>query len=335
MRVNPRARRDAPRVTEVNTESFTFKKEQLPPGHPGATRLAQAQQAQRQADVARSPSVTQSQTIKSHSEVDPDYHDIGLPSKFQLYPFKSLSLRTLQGIHISKFHRAHKESSLRPVVEAISSTLEPGVSAFDLMPADFYFLMYWQRVNSMPKTPMLVELNCENEAHQDEVVYGVKDPETGEFLRDEEGKIIKKHVDTLRIVETLTNTTLSIKDLEPIDFTPFKELHAKYGLGYETMKDVVATLEHIAESEDGEPDYTFLASRAAFLATTPGRESLAARIKIVETMEPDELTLLQAYMSKVTDFGVAESAVIRCKECGASTRVNISFDALTFLPGGR
>lgn len=352
MRVSPPSSRPSrpkgPQVTEVSTESFQFRREpnQLPPGHPMAGRVAPAAPSS-PASAPKAPASGTSIGINvmfqpelkvqrtPYSETDPDYHNVHIPSGFQTYPFSHLSIRTLLGSHIAKFHRANKEASLRPIVEAISSTLEPEISAFDLMPGDFYFLMYWQRLNSMPKTPMLIEVVCDNEKHQDEIVEGVRDPETGEFQRDGDGNIIKKHIDTLTSTEYLTNTTLDVKDLEPFKLDEFRDLHAKYVLGYETMRDVVEQTEHIIEAEDGDPEFAFLASRAAFLARMPGRETLKQRMAIVDSMEPDELDVLQRYIEKFSDYGVSESANVRCKECGASTRLNISFDARTFLPGGR
>lgn len=274
----------------------------------------------------------------NHAERDPGYMSVGLPSKFVPYNFKELSLKTLQGIHIAKFHRANKEDNLRLIVEAIGSTLEPGVSAFDLTPADFYYLMYWQRVNSFPKNRMLIETFCNDIDHNNEVSIGVKGPD-GEFIRDEKNNIVKKAKETLEIKDYVSMTTLEIKDLEPFDPRPFAELSEKYGLGFETMQDVVDVMETALDmaqkSTDGVDEFMYTAARAAFLVKSPGRESLKARCAVVESMSADEVALLDEYREKITNYGVAEYAVVRCKECGASTKLKVSFDALTFLPGGR
>jgi hypothetical protein len=50
-------------------------------------------------------------------------------------------------------------------------------------------------------------------------------------------------------------------------------------------------------------------------------------------MDPEDINVLDEYIAAVTAYGVSEFANIRCKECGALTKVKLSFDALSFLPG--
>lgn len=288
------------------------------PGHPGLNKIQQQAAAQ-------------AQTPRSVAESNPDYVSINLPSLFTFYPFKRLSLTTLKGLHISKIHRANKESSLRALVEAIGSTLEPGVNAMDLVPADFYYIMYWQRVNSYSKTPLIVEVLCTDMDHQTAVVEGWRDKETGELRRDATGEVIKPSKESLTIKEYLNSTTLKVEDYTPIDFNKFADLDSRYPLGFERMRDVVEISEYVAETEDAS-EFTFLASKAAFLLPTDTARTLKQRCDLVANMSPDDLATLSDYIEAITNFGVSESANIRCKECGASTRVNISFDALTFLP---
>lgn len=304
-----RAGNGAPKVVEtVSTQSFEFKRPQAQSSRPTQSSLP--------------PSHPDYRPQKPASETSAEFFSVDLPSNFQLYPFKTLSVSPLKGIHIAKFNRAFKEERLKYIVEAISSTLGDGVSAFDLQPGDFYYLMYWHRVNSFPKNPMMIEAYCQDLTHNLQVTEGVDDGT---------GNIIKKEKETLHIKELLNNTTLETKNLKPLDLTPYKELDERYQLGYETMRDVVEVAEYVIESEDGAPEFSWLAGRAAFLKPLPGRTTLKERCAIVEQMSTDDLAMLEAYSQDITDYGVSEFANIRCKECGASTRVNISFDALTFL----
>lgn len=320
------------KVELLNQQTITFNRQ----GSSTSTEAA-GQNATRPASFSASPAPGVSST-PNHAERDPGYMSVGLPSKFVPYPFKQLSIKTLQGVHIAKFHRANKEDNLRLIVEAIGSTLEPGVSAFDLTPADFYYLMYWQRVNSYPKNKMLIETVCSDIEHNNEVSVGVKGAD-GEYLRDEKRNIVKKDKETLKIQDYVSMTTLEIRDLEKFDGAPYRELSEKYGLGFETMQDVVDAMEQALEmAQAGNTDvdeFMYTASRAAFLVRSPGRESLKVRCDVVETMSAEDIALLDEYRDKITNYGVAEYATVRCKECGASTKLKVSFDALTFLPSGR
>jgi hypothetical protein len=227
-------------------------------------------------------------------------------------------VRAVKGKHQAKFHRAKKENRIRFLVEAISAVLEPSVSAFQLVPADFYFLMYWLRLQSFTKVPMIITTSCDNQAHVKEVIAGTKPKES------------------LRIEEWLNRTTLESSHLAKLDWAEVTKGLEHYPMGFETMQDVVEVSEFLMDADIDDPEvdtdsWMWSATRASFLDKSL---TLAQRIAIVEDMTVDETELLEKYMEVVTAYGVDESANVKCKECGASTSVKISFDALTFLPGG-
>lgn len=323
-----------PRVaTEVSTQNIPLRRPNL-----GAAAVSFIPSPQTPPDKTVPPGPG---TTKLYSEENPNFMSIDLPSKFQFYDFKHVSACTLKGSHQAKLNRAYTQNRLRFVVEAMGATLEPGVSAFDLTPGDFYFLMYWQKVNSFTKSPQIITTQCTDPDH---------------LL-----KVAKKELskDSLKIEQFLNSTTLDTKYADEFDLPALRLGLEKYNLGAETMRDVVELTERLIDlseaetekevegeepfpvpgqvdnSEEDVAEYGWLASRAAFLkqATNDGRIlSLADRCKIVGDMSVEETDLLEKYMQAVTTYGVEEYATIKCKECSASKRVKISFDALTFLP---
>lgn len=313
-----------PVVTEMSTQTISLRRP-----NSGSPVVQQIQQPQPQPNQNATP--VASVSTKSYAEENPDYTSIELPSRFQFYTFKTLSARTLKGSHQAKLNRAYTQNRLRFVVEAMSATLEPSVSAFDLTPADFYFLMYWQKVNSFTKSPQIITVQCTEASH----------------LAKVQSKDLP--VESLRIEQFLNSTTLDTKICDRLDLEALRIGLEAYPIGVETMRDVVEmteTMIDMAEEEsetkvegdtpvtdnsDSVSEYGWLASRASFL---DGGLPLEARLKIVGDMSVEETSLLEQYMQTVTNYGVEEFAAIRCKECGASKRVRISFDALTFLPGG-
>jgi hypothetical protein len=268
-------------------------------------------------------------SVKSHAETDPNFSSIDLPSLFQFYEFKQISCRTLKASHQAKFSRAHKEGKLRYVVEAISATLEPGLSAYDLSPLDFYFLMYWQRVNSFGKNPMVITAWCTNETHNEQVYqgYDADDPDN-----PGQTKHSKKDEETLRTEIIVNSTTLETKYATAVDLSEFSDLLSRYKLGAETMRDVVETTEMFQDEEEISEEIAFLLPYAAFLTTCEGQSNIKEKLKVVENMTPDDLADMDKYMKAVTDYGVTEQANVKCKECGSVTQVRIAFDPLTFLP---
>lgn len=347
------------KVEELATESFEFPSRNnsnapipsslispgvtteaaLPPGHPLRVR---AEQEALKALVESRPATPQmtptgqkvapqglGRQERPQSETDPDFFSITLPSLFKLYPFQNLSIRNIKGKHQAKFNRASKERNLRYLVEALSSTLGDGLSAFDLTPNDFQFLLYWQRVASFPKNPQLISFTCTNKEHVKRTLYKEDHPE---YLDPK----------TLDIESYLERTTLDTEYLDDMDLTPFVELQSRYALGYETMRDLVEYQDLAEEIQVGKlpeedksialDELLWLSGRAAFLARTEEHSTLPQRISIVEDMDADAVQELEEYIEVVTKYGVRESVDLTCKECKAHHRVKISVDALDFLP---
>lgn len=323
----------------------------LPPGHPlNNPQFKQEYEVRNGLRLDPTPDPAPRQ----QSETNPDYYPIGLPSRFQFYDFKLVSARALKAVHQAKFARAAKTGKLRFLVEAVSSTMGDNVSAFDLTPQDFFFLLYWLRFQSFPKNPQVIEFTCTDAGHVKRTMLSKDDPQ---YLTE----------DTLKLREIMSKTDVqSIYLGEEIDLSEFSELDDKYVLGAETMRDLVefseleeeiqfsreeisersdkqdATDEEIdaetvrrvvkTEDVDSMDEATWLSTRAVFLKRAPGRETIAERIEIVKQMDPDEIKQLDSYIAQVTDYGVLEYAELKCKECGARHRVSLSVDALSFLP---
>lgn len=249
-------------------------------------------------------------------EKNPAYVDITLPSNFYFYPFKSLAVRTFRANDQAKCVRAAKEGRFRHMVDAMSGTLQSDVSAYDLTLQDFYFVMYWHRMNSFNKSPYINRTICENEDHIAKVV--------AKELAEE----------TLEISTILTKSTLKEIPLDVEKIYVPEELSKKYNLGILRIKDMVALEE--MEDEPDFPDIEYLADMACYLApNTKQEESIKERIKIVAEMTVDETDEMQAYIKSVNDYGVTETVAVKCKGCGAEKETKVSIDALSFLPTPR
>ncbi len=274
----------------------------------------------------------QSQT-KPVAETNSNYQSVDLPSGFTFYPFKTLSIRPLRGLDQAKLHQAATQNSIKLTVEAISATLGDGISAYDLTPSDFYYLMYWQRTQSFLKTPMVVRASCADPKHNEDVLIGRLDEATGKRVPFPE--------ETLKLSMHVDKTTLEVKNLElsddELDTEHWPELLG-IDLYVETMRDVVFAAENLIDLENL-AEAEWLAGYAAFLKPlelASGKfESLTERMDRVRDLTPDQIAELDRYIRTMTSYGVSESAKIKCTECGASTTVLIPFDARSFLPNNK
>lgn len=279
---------------------------------------------------------------KSYSEVDALYVALPLLSKFLPYSFKSLSLRPVRASEQTKFNRAHKEGLLRHLVDGVSATLEPGVSAYSLTSSDFYFVMYWLRVNSYTKVPYQHHTLCEDPKH----VARVMSDDPKEALPPE----------SLEIKMLVTSSSLTQRELDASTLDKFylpDAIGSRYPLGFATMADVVAITEKEDEiqlvverealqgdtSRDAEGEFeewAWLADRASYLTQGDnGERDLESRIRLVQTMSADDIQELEDYIQAATNYGVDEYVTVRCEECGAEKRTKVSISALSFLPSAR
>ena len=251
------------------------------------------------------------QQQKPVAERDSSYLDVTLPSNFYFYPFKRLSVRYVRGGEQAKFARAAREQRLRHVVDAISATLEPGISAYDLTMQDFQWLLYYQRINSYKKLPYIHKTFCESEEHLKQVIAG-EQPEK-----------------SLEISQIISNTTLkeTVFDPSTIVLPSFAD---KLQLDTVRMRDLVEISE--MEEDPNFAELAWLADRASFIAPSTKYKSLRERIYIIQQLEAEQLEELAGYMNSVVNYGVQESITVRCNGCGAEKVSEVTIDALSFLP---
>lgn len=331
-------------IETVSTEHHALNRNQSPAKAATATNQAYSQsQAPRNPRVSAVPLDTPTQQVapqveqpaKTDAEVNSQYQAIDLPSGFEFYEFKTLTIRPLKGMDQAKLHMAATQNSIRHTVEAISATLGDGVSALDLTPQDFYYLMYWQRTQSFLKTPMVVRASCSNEQHNEDVLLGRwNEDKTARIPLDEKTLELSIHVD---------KTTLKVKNLELTDAQRDPATYPAINmldLSVETMRDIVFAADKLIDLEDL-AEAEWLAGYAAFLkpqvvydkgSTTPRYENLLERMDRVKEFTPDQISELDEYILTMASYGVSESTTIKCPECTALNEVVIPFDARTFLP---
>lgn len=258
---------------------------------------------------------------------DGEYSSLALPSRFRYYGFTDLYVKPFSTPHMAKLSRAHAEKSLQPVVEVVSSVLRtstPGFEktalGFQLSVPDFFFVMYWLRLNSYTKSNYIHRTTCKDPAHLAEVKEGLKSPET------------------LDITKIVTKSDIVIVDLDEIPdpevykFSESSEMVFRPAI----MKD---TLEFMDDPRFLNPqtreEFAFVANLASFIQHKTLDLPLSERVNIINAASNDDLQLITDFSDLVKDFGVVESIHVNCKECGASRVTKLTIDAHSFLPTHR
>lgn len=251
---------------------------------------------------------------------------IYLPSRFWFYSFSEITLRPLKGHHQDLMYRAAHEYDDQLVADAITDLLPEGIRSEDLTVPDFYFIMYWLRLNCYTKTQLVHRGVCNSEKHLMEVRSGAKKTES------------------LVTVVTIPKTWLEQTELAE-DFLDGFEDSMKFimeelsPLGYTVtpprMYDVIAlqNMKKEAGEEEIKTDtLSFNADRAACLVKEDGSKStLAERIEIVRELSVDTLDLLDEWRVRSAMYGVKESVRFKCKECGADVENPVLLSAHAFL----
>lgn len=256
-----------------------------------------------------------------YSETNNAYMNISddLPSRFVFYPYNTLSIKTFDVGAIRKIFRAVTLQKLQPIVEVISSSIDPGKRATDLTVQDFWALMFWERINSYKKTTYNLTLNCTDADHLEKVrtCEVSKDTLKSEHIFKSVNDFRVKMLDADKVVEFVTRV---------------KET---YGIGlYPTTIGDNLEMEALIEdtkNEDDRADIVWFSRLASNINRAHGK-TVKDRMAFLSTVEsPDFLEEVEQFI-ELCNHGIEEVVKLPCKHCGVMQEVEVSFDALSFFP---
>lgn len=261
------------------------------------------------------------------------YFSLLLPSNFHWYPFKSICATLVKGRTQAKFTRASKESNLRYTVEAVTSVLGDNLNAADLTVEDFMYVLYWLRLASYTKLTFPHIAVCTAPGHVAKVKQGVLEPSTLKTVHTISQTNIQESVlnlDALRAVEAelaAANFPYAVSPVVMRDVVDYTELQPP--MDFDPGDLAAAEAYRNANSE-----FEYLATRACALrvADESGVQlPLEQRMALVGDMSADQIALLDQYLVAASNYGIKESIVVKCKECGAEIQTELSVSAVSFL----
>ncbi len=294
---------------------------QFKPVQPGVVTPVVSQQAPEPVTAIANPDIQMQENPGVGGQVpnaEPVALSVALPSKFAFYEFKDLFVHPIRAFHLAKFARAHAERSMRITAEVVSSLLTTTDPRYQGKPLahmltlpDFYFVLYFLRMNNYNKTQFTHTDWCNNPEH-------VKKVTSGELDRS-----------TLRITEHVTSSKLHNRELEEIP-VPDETIMKGIKLRPCTVQDSIEWLEH---PDIDQPEVQFLGELAMHIdGTGLADPSFRGRMELVQNLEPDQIQLINDYNKAMMQYGIEEKIKIRCKECGASMETTVNIDAHSFLP---
>ena len=261
---------------------------------------------------------------------DEAYTRLELPSNFLSYPWKTIGVKPLRGVHQAKIANAARQMSTRLLVECINTLLPPEVNAFDLTTPDFQWLLYWLRQHGYTKVPLQVRAICKNPKHVDQVESGELDGKTlvniadvNRSILEETGFIEEQVRETLALIDSIENIPLTLDRIGDVC----------------DLLDMITKINDTAGKNPKAVDDAELLGHIGSLAavydlrTEDGkRASMADRIKAVEELPIEDYLALEQAARHLLNYGISETARVTCKECGAEIRESIRISAQSFLP---
>lgn len=279
-----------------------------------------------------------------------------LPSRGYFYNFNALSVRKLLFPDLKKITRAQATDNFRTLVEVLNTTIDRDL--FQLTTGDFWFLMYWHRVNSYLSSPLEIEFRCPNADHIARTLL----PETDErYLHPKslEGNVTLSRT-TQRVVgiedeASLVNHIAHTFETYGVALYPVRVIDLIQNM---EMMDRLSGLEAMEKEirENGLPDspQALALESAHIVAENIDEEWLNDNASILHhkvhgaTLEDRRKFLMDYSEEKGLGFefaqaldkfielqahGVDESVVTNCRGCGARVESEISTPALKFFPG--
>lgn len=251
---------------------------------------------------------------------DSRYQDIGnLPSNFVPYSFKSLYVRPLTVLELRLISKAAVLKEPQHLLRALDLVISEDIDQITI--GDFYYLLMWLRIHSMPKTPYIIEWHCEEESAVDaegrRIMYD--DPEFGALISTGPVTYAPCRTHNSEIIHLTDVEIVSVPD--SIEALPDPEI-AGVSLDWPRVRDLASIQEAFQD-----PELRLIVGPAQWIAGS----SLAA--KIAELEKQPDLQLFD-YASAVNEqivHGIRETTTLTCRGCGIKRPHTLALDALSFF----
>ena len=250
---------------------------------------------------------------------DPAYHDLGvLPS--QMIPYKGrmekMFIRPFRLPELRLLSKSAQLQELSHLIRAVDMTISHDV--YDLTIGDFYYVLLWLRIHSMPDSPYILEWHCTQPFF--------KHKETGEALLY---SMPNEVWPTMEVLET--DYDVSECDTENTSVVNFPSvevlcLEEDFVLDEELDFPRVSILENLnAAMLDAE-----LCMIAPAIQWLKG-DTWADKIKIAN--EEASLNLLSKAMktNRTVVHGISETATFMCNKCRIEHTHKLTLNAQTFF----
>lgn len=252
---------------------------------------------------------------------DPRYSDIGaLPSQNRGYPWKTLYIRPFGLAEFKLVSKAAMLKDMSHMIRAVDLVITQ--DAAELTIGDFYYVMMWLRIHSLPKTPLVVTWECTAQV--------LRHKETGQIIYNDENfqtpddLTLYETVDCDRMnTESLHMVNLEIISLDdvPEDGTP-DPFALPAGFDFPRAKHIQSIREAL-----NDPETTLMVPAAQWVAGN----TLVDKFKRLEQADGMELFATGQALVDRMDHGLRETTTLCCANCRVKVPFEVDVNPMSFF----
>lgn len=241
----------------------------------------------------------------------------GLPSLFIPYIEDGLTELYIKPFELPELTLLSKAAALgtyHHLIRAVDNCISYDINKIGI--GDFWFIMFWLRTNSFPKTPYTLAWNCNSPFF--------KNKETGEYLYYKD--VAKWNVTVEQLETEHEATPCGTANASPInrESLTIKELDEDFILpeGFDFPR--VAIMDELEEALK-DTEQTFLAPGIQWLPGLTWDEKIRyANENPAELMEGLKL-------NRQVVYGIVETAKVMCRNCTVSHEFELELNAINFF----
>lgn len=256
---------------------------------------------------------------------DARYQDIGnLPSNFFPYDFKILYIRPFTVRELRLISKAAVLKEMQHLLRAIDLVISVDIN--DISIGDFYYILMWLRIHSMPKTPYVIEWLCEVPVFIDletsqRVFYDAPGFNAQDLASQPEkyGQVPSCGTHNSEIIHM---SDVKILSLDEDNFESLPPAAGTVEFDFPRVRNLLEIQEAVAD-----PELKLIAGPAQWIKAPTFKD----KVDILEATPDLDIFDSASVLNEQIIHGIQETTTLTCRGCGIKRPHALTLDALSFF----
>lgn len=253
-----------------------------------------------------------------------------LPSKTIPYPVKQIEVVPFRPKQLALLSKAVMLDDYAPAIEAMGQSMS-NLDVSDLTCGDFFYLLAWQRLNSLKRNPVMAKWVCPGTLFTDRATGTRYTPREVQILVDNWEAADEETRKTMLDPEAvlLDGYVCSHANYDPIVMEDFRTLELEESVVLDQRLDYprCSTLAEFINLQR-DPDYGMLAEAGQWIK---GRGTLLSRVQRLVEDEDTELLEVASEAQREVQHGILRTITKPCPVCGHNHAMTTVVDPKSFF----